>query len=85
MAGAVAFKGLKALVSSPRWQTVSAVNKSKLADAIVSGKADVLAKAIGLIVVGSQGDYTPPPMMRSNPPGQSRGPQLADLISNSPR
>ena len=87
VAGAVAFKGLKALVSSPRWQTVSAVNKSKLADAIVSGNADTLASVIGGIVVGSQGDYTAPTMMRSAPPSgpppaTSQGTSLAELISN---
>ena len=83
--GGMAFKGLRALLQSPKWKTVSAVKKQQLADAIVSGNADTLAKAISVIVIGSQGDYRPPSMRRSTPTGPPPEPSLADLLSNSPR
>ena len=54
--GALLFKGIKALVQSPRWKTVSAVKKNRLADAIVSGRADVVAKAASAILLGGQGE-----------------------------
>ena len=54
--GALLFKGIKALFQSPSWKTVSAVKKSRLADAIVSGRADVVAKTAGAILLGGQGE-----------------------------
>ena len=53
--GALLFKGIKALVESPSWKTISAVKKNRLADAIVSGRSDVVAKAAGAILLGGQG------------------------------
>ena len=54
--GALLFKGIKALVQSPSWKTISAVKKNRLADAIVSGNSDVVAKAAGAILLGGQGE-----------------------------
>ena len=54
--GALLFKGIKALVQSPSWKTISAVKKNRLADAIVSGRADVVAKAAGAILLGGQAE-----------------------------
>ena len=54
--GALLFKGVKALVESPSWKTISAVKKNRLADAIVSGRADLVAKTAGAILLGGQGD-----------------------------
>ena len=52
--GALLFKGIKALVQSPTWKTVSAVKKNRLADAIISGRSDLVAKAGGAILLGGQ-------------------------------
>ena len=54
--GALLFKGVKALVQSPSWKTISAVKKNRLADAIVSGRTDLVAKAASAMILGGQGE-----------------------------
>ena len=53
--GAMLFKGIKTVVQSPTWKTISAIKKKRLADAIVSGKTTAVAQAMGAIVLGGQG------------------------------
>lgn len=50
--GGEAMDALEATISSPAWQTVSAVNKARLADAIATGSAAQVMGAIGEIQRG---------------------------------
>ena len=81
VAGAVLFRGIKAMMQSPKWKTVSAVKKQRLADAIVSGKADAISRVLGTIAFAGAGStlpMTPQPSHATMAPGS---PDLAELMS----
>ena len=42
------------MFQSPRWKTLSAVKKKKLADALASGNIDKISAAAGAIIAGKR-------------------------------